>query len=321
MKKNILVTGGTGFLGRALVEKLAIKNNVIIFDNDSRGSIKKIRSLRNILYIKGNICNFKDLLKIKNIKISTIYHLAYINGTGTFYKKPVEILDVATSGVINILKFAKLRKIKNLLLASSSEVYQTPIKIPTDTNERLIVPSISNPRFSYGLGKIYSEFYSYHYAKKNRLNIKIFRPHNIFGPDMGNDHVIPQLLNKIFKKKKLNQKFINIKIQGSGNETRSFCFVDDAVDQILTLSSKGKNFDVYNIGQTKEITIKVLIKKIEKILKKKIVITPSRILLGSTKRRCPKMTKTFKLRKFVNNFNFGLKKTVKWYEQDFAKKL
>ena len=180
MKKNILVTGGTGFLGRALVEKLAIKNILIIFDNDSRGSIKKIGSLRNILYIKGNICNFKDLLKIKNIKISTIYHLAYINGTGTFYKKPVEILDVATSGVINILKFAKLRKIKNLLLASSSEVYQTPIKIPTDTNERLIVPSISNPRFSYGLGKIYSEFYSYHYAKKNRLNIKIFRPHNIF---------------------------------------------------------------------------------------------------------------------------------------------
>ena len=136
---------------------------------------------------------------------------------------------------------------------------------------------------------------------------------------MGYDHVIPQLLNKIITKKKLNQKFINKKIKGSGNETRSFCFVDDAVDQILTLSSKGKNFEVYNIGQTKEITIKVLIKKIEKILKKRIFITPSRILLGSTKRRCPKMTKTFKLRKFVNNFNFGLKKTVKWYEQDFAK--
>ena len=66
-------------------------------------------SLRNILYIKGNICNFKDLLKIKNIKISTIYHLAYINGTGTF-AKPVEILDVATSGVINIFEICKLEK-------------------------------------------------------------------------------------------------------------------------------------------------------------------------------------------------------------------
>ena len=126
MNKTVLVTGGTGFLGRALVKKLAVQNKVIIFDNDSRGSVKKIRSLKNILYIKGNICKFNDLLKIKNLKISTIYHLAYINGTGTFYKKPIEILDVATSGILNILKFAKTKKkIKNILLASSSEVYQT----------------------------------------------------------------------------------------------------------------------------------------------------------------------------------------------------
>ena len=85
------------------------------------------------------------------------------------------------------------------MLASSSEVYQTPIKIPTDTQERLIVPNIMNPRYSYGLGKIYSEFYSYHF-QKNNLNLKIFRPHNIFGPDMGNEHVLPQLL-KTFEKK------------------------------------------------------------------------------------------------------------------------
>ena len=270
MNKTVLVTGGTGFLGRALVKKLAVQNKVIIFDNDSRGSVKKIRSLKNILYIKGNICKFNDLLKIKNLKISTIYHLAYINGTGTFYKKPIEILDVATSGILNILKFAKTKKIKNILLASSSEVYQTPIKIPTDTQERLIVPNIMNPRYSYGLGKIYSEFYSYHFSKKNNLNLKIFRPHNIFGPDMGNEHVLPQLLKKIFEKKNLNKKVIKIKIQGSGNETRSFCFVEDAVNQILALDNKGKKFEVYNIGQNKEITIKKLVKHIEKIIRKKL---------------------------------------------------
>lgn len=319
MKKTVLVTGGTGFLGRALVEKLAIRNNVIIFDNDSRGSIKKLKSLKNIFFVNGNICDYNDLLKIKNTKISTIYHLAYINGTGTFYKKPIEILNVATMGIFNILKFAKLRNIKNLLLASSSEVYQTPNKIPTDTEERLIVPSVMNPRYSYGLGKIYSEFYSYHFSKKNNLNIKIFRPHNIFGPDMGNDHVIPQLLKKILTKNNLNQKIIKIKIQGSGNETRSFCFVEDAVNQIIALDSKGKNFEIYNIGQTKEITIKILIKKFEKILKKKITIIPSKILMGSTKRRCPKMTKTYKLKKFRDNFNHGLHETVKWYEQDYIK--
>ena len=66
MKKTVLVTGGTGFLGRALVDKLAIKSNVIIFDNDSRGSIKKIKSLKNIFHVNGNICNFNDFLKMKN---------------------------------------------------------------------------------------------------------------------------------------------------------------------------------------------------------------------------------------------------------------
>lgn len=319
MKKTVLVTGGTGFLGRSLVKKLAIKNNVIIFDNDSRGSIKKITNIKNTFHVNGNICNLNDLLKIKNSKISTIYHLAYINGTGTFYKKPIEILDVATIGIFNILKFAKLRNIKNILLASSSEVYQTPNKIPTDTDERLIVPTIMNPRFSYGLGKIYSEFYSYHFSKKNNLKVKIFRPHNIFGPDMGYDHVIPQLLKKILTKNNLNQKVIKIQIQGSGNETRSFCFVEDAVDQILTLESKGKNFEIYNIGQNKEITIKALIKDFEKILKKKIIIIPSKILMGSTKRRCPNMSKTYKLKRFKDNFEHGLAKTIKWYEQDYIK--
>lgn len=317
-KKNILVTGGTGFLGRALVNKLSLEHNVIVFDNDSRGSITKIKHKQNIISIKGDIRIFKDLLKVKKYKISQIYHLAYINGTGTFYKKPVEILDVAILGIYNVLKFANLFKIKNILLASSSEVYQTPTSIPTDTNERLIVPAIENPRYSYGLGKIFTEFYSYHFSKKNSLNIKIFRPHNLFGPDMGNEHVIPQLLKKIFQKKNLNKKLIKLKIQGSGNETRSFCFIDDAVNQILGINKYGKKNNLYNIGQTKEITIKKLIYFISKIIKKNITINTSNVLLGSTKRRCPKMIKTFKLIKNKNNFERGLKQTVEWYAKEYT---
>ena len=171
-KKNILVTGGTGFLGRALVDKLSLAHNVIVFDNDSRGSVTKIKNKKNIISIKGDIRIFKDLLRVKKYKITQIYHLAYINGTGTFYKKPVEILDVAILGIYNVLKFANLFKIKNILLASSSEVYQTPTSIPTDTNERLIVPAIENPRYSYGLGKIFTEFYSYHFSKKKKFKYK-----------------------------------------------------------------------------------------------------------------------------------------------------
>ena len=105
-----MVTGGTGFLGRAIVNKLATNHNVIIFDNDSRGSITKINNNnKNIDYICGDIRVFNDLLKLKKYKISN-YHLAYINGTETFYKKPMEILDVAILGILNVLKLAEVLK-------------------------------------------------------------------------------------------------------------------------------------------------------------------------------------------------------------------
>lgn len=318
--KAVLVTGGTGFLGRAIVNRLSQTNKVIIFDNDSRGSIKKIKKNSNIKFIRGDIRIKKDFQKIK-FNISKIYHLAYVNGTGTFYKKPVEILDVAILGLYNLLDFAKNKEIKSIILASSSEVYQTPKIIPTSEDIELSIPSISNPRFSYGLGKIISEFYFYHYLKnlKNKINLKIFRPHNLFGPDMGNDHVIPQILRKVFLNKNKYKNKIQIKIQGSGNETRSFCYIDDAVEQILKIDTKGKNLNIYNVGQSDEITIKRLISDISTIVNKKISIKPSKVLLGSTPRRCPDMKKTFNLLKNKNNYLSGLTDTIQWYKKEYGR--
>ena len=138
MKKNILVTGGSGFIGSAIVKYLVKKKyNVVVFDNNSRGRSRRIKDVNNkIFFIKGDIRDKKKLLSI-NKKIDTIIHLAYINGTKFFYKKPFEILDIAVNGYLNILEFCKIKKVQNLFLASSSEVYQNPIKIPTDENEML----------------------------------------------------------------------------------------------------------------------------------------------------------------------------------------
>ena len=95
--------------------------------------------------------------------------------------------------------FKKKNKIKELYIASSSEVYQTPIKIPTDESEMLKIPDIYNPRYSYGGGKIISELLGIHYGKKHFKKLVIFRPHNVYGSDMGNDHVIPQFINRMKK--------------------------------------------------------------------------------------------------------------------------
>ena len=96
--------------------------------------------------------------------------LAYVNGTKFFYKQPIKILDIAVKGIINVIECCIKNNIKELYLASSSEVYQTPLKIPTDENEMLKIPDIYNPRFSYGGGKILTELMGIHYGKNTLKN-------------------------------------------------------------------------------------------------------------------------------------------------------
>ena len=226
IKQNILITGGSGFIGSAIAKYLVQeKHKVIVYDNNSRGKIRRLSEVKNkIKFIKGDIRNKKKLLSIKG-KIDTVIHLAYVNGTKFFYKKSYEILDIAVNGLVNILEFCKVKKVKNFYLASSSEVYQNPNKIPTDEAEMLKIPNIYNPRYSYGGGKIISELYGIHFAKKYLKKFIIFRPHNVYGKDMGNEHVIPEFINR-FKKLKNNNNFL---IYGTGNEIRSFIHIDDFI--------------------------------------------------------------------------------------------
>ena len=191
-KKHFLVTGGTGFIGSAICKLLLKKGyRVTIYDDNSRGKLNKIHVLKNkIKFIKGDIRNYKKLNKAFS-NVDAVIHLAYVNGTKYFYTRPILILDIAVKGIINVIDICKRRKIKELYLASSSEVYQTPLKIPTTEKESLKIPDIYNPRYSYGGGKILTELMGIHYGKKYFKKLIIFRPHNVYGPNMGVEHVIP----------------------------------------------------------------------------------------------------------------------------------
>ena len=303
--KRILITGGTGFIGSAISNFFSKKGyKITILDNNSRGKLKRIKdNNKNINFILGDITKFEDVLKASK-KQDYIFHLAAINGTKFFYQKPDKVLDVSCKGIINVIEVAKKLKIKNVFLASSSEVYHYPNKIPTDEHEPIKIPDVFNPRYSYAGGKILTELIGINNAKFFKKMI-IFRPHNVYGSDMGDEHVVPELIKKVKSAKRI------LKIKGSGLETRSFIYIDDFVKAFYLIFKKGKHLNIYNIGTEERIKIIDLANLIIKIFKKKIIIKKDQIAKGGTKHRMPDIKKIRKLGfKQTISIIQGLKKII-----------
>ena len=320
--KRVLVTGGMGVIGSYFVKRLVNEGYIpVVFDNNFRGSKTRLVGLENSIEVfKGDIRN-KTALKKAAKYCSTIVHLAFINGTKFFYERPELVLEVGVKGALNTLEVAIENKIDKYILASSSEVYQQPTIIPTAEEERILIPDVKNPRYSYSGGKIISELFTINYLRKSSIKHLIFRPHNIFGPQMGFEHVIPELMKKIYiATDGCSRKKCKIEIQGSGKESRAFCFVDDAVDQIMIIFKKGVSGEVYNVGMNEEKTILELIKNISKILNIEIEIASGEIKRGGTLKRCPNIEKVCSIGYIKNNhYMEGLKTTVEWYKDYFSK--
>jgi nucleoside-diphosphate-sugar epimerase len=310
--KKYLVTGGAGFLGRSIVEKLAKNgNHVVILDNQSRGSIQNLAiKTPNIMFINGDIREKKVVEKAcKNINV--VLHLAYINGTENFYKSPDLVLEVAVKGMINLLDASIKQKVQEFFLASSSEVYSNPELIPTPENVSLIIPDPLNPRYSYSGGKIISELLAIHNSKHFKRTV-IFRPHNVYGPAMGFEHVIPQFIMRLEKLK--NKGGFDFPIQGDGRQTRSFIYIDDFTSALMLLLNKGNNLEIYNIGTENELSVKELALMIAKKMETKINLVVGPLPHGSPQRRRPDVTKLSELGFSPKvSLEEGLAKTINWY--------
>lgn len=322
-QKRYLVTGGTGFIGSAIVKRLVKEGNFVrVLDNDSRGSMKRLKDVsEDIEYMCEDIRDQKAVDKACK-DIDSVIHLAFINGTEFFYSKPELVLDVGVKGILNIVDCCLSNNIKELFLASSSEVYQTPPAVPTDENVPLLIPDPFNPRYSYGGGKIISELIAINYGRKNFDRVCIFRPHNVYGPDMGWEHVIPQFILRMKEiTEKEDKETIDFPIQGSGKETRAFVYIDDFVDGFIKILEKGKNMEIFNIGTMDEISIKDLAIEIGKCFGKKINIISNKLKEGGTLRRCPEIRKLKSLGYLPKiNLSKGLKTTYDWYVKNSDKR-
>jgi len=313
---RILVTGGSGFIGSAVVKALVEEGAAVrVLDDNSRGATRRLRSVeRDIEFVAGDI---RDPAAVDRATrgVDEVIHLAFVNGTELFYSAPELVLEVGVKGICNVLDACRAHNVGKLVLASSSEVYQMPSEVPTPERVALVVPDPLNPRFSYGAGKIISEVMAINYGRKYFERVLIFRPHNIYGPDMGFEHVIPQFVTRLKAASEAKPEGrLPFQIQGSGQETRSFCHVDDLVQGVMVMRARGEHLGIYHIGTHEEIAIVDLAQRVAAVAGCQIDLMTSETLPGSTPRRCPDIAKLASLgyRPRVP-LDQGLPPTVRWY--------
>jgi nucleoside-diphosphate-sugar epimerase len=310
-----LVTGATGFIGSALVRALVRNGHrVRALDNESRGSRHRLQDQESeIEWIQGDV---RDRATVSRAVrgVDALCHLAAVNGTEFFYSQPELVLEVAVKGMINVLDACIESGVDELFVASSSEVYQTPPEVPTDESVPLSVPDPRNPRYSYGGGKIISELLTLNYGRKKLRRAIVFRPHNVYGPDMGWEHVIPQFVLRMQELCQQTQGPITFPIQGSGMETRSFVFIDDMIAGLLQVIEKGEHLGIYHIGTDAEVTINELAQEVASYFDREIQIAPGQLQAGSPLRRCPNIKRLRALGYTpVVSLKQGLAATIPWY--------
>jgi nucleoside-diphosphate-sugar epimerase len=314
--RKILVTGGSGFIGSALVRRLVRDgHSVRVLDDNSRGAPRRLADVeKEVEFLGGDIRN-PDAVDAAMKGVDEVHHLAYVNGTEFFYSAPELVLEVGVKGMINVLDACRKHGVGELILASSSEVYQSPPSIPTDETAPLIVPDPLNPRFSYGGGKIISELMAINYGRKFFDRVLIFRPHNVYGPDMGWEHVIPQFALRLKAAQAMHPSGpLPFTIQGSGEETRSFCFIDDLVEGVIVMRGKGHHLGIYHVGTRDEISVADLARRMAQQIGREIDLQTGPRLVGSTPRRCPDISKLESLGyKPRVPLAQGLAATMGWY--------
>ncbi|HNW88253.1 MAG TPA: NAD-dependent epimerase/dehydratase family protein [Bacteroidales bacterium] len=291
--RTILITGGSGFIGSCLAEKLISdpENYVVIVDDLSTGDISKLPQTKNKnwRFIKCNVNDYRDISAVMlAFPFDYVFHYAAVVGVLRTQLYPVKVLN-DIKGISNILNLSKNSHVKRVYFSSSSEVYGEPVELPQN---ELTTPL--NSRVPYAVVKNIGEAYLKSYHKEYGLDYTIFRFFNTYGPKQSRDFVMSRFLAFAMK----NQ---NISIYGDGMQSRTFCYVDDNVDAcynsfINTVVNNDMTNDIINIGNDNEITILDLAKKIISLTNSssKIVHKPP-LEEGDMHRRLPDTTKMRKL--------------------------
>lgn len=313
-----LITGGAGFIGLHLARRLLREGwTVHLLDDFSRGrrdpDLDALIGGERVQVLQGNLLDPAFVSRLGN-DYTEIFHFAAIVGVGNVIEQPYRVLESNVQLTAHAIELARRqRALRRFIFASTSEVYAGTLEsydlpIPTPESVPLALPPLTRPRSSYMLSKIYGEALCLH----SGLPVTIVRPHNVYGPRMGHAHVIPQLLERAAAAPHDGELEVY-----SVDHTRTFCFVEDAVDLILNLaaapSAAGQSV---NVGaQEPEISIGQLAEIILAAIGKRLKIVPRPATQGSPQRRAPDMSLCYTLtgRRSQISLEDGVRRTRDWY--------
>lgn len=313
--QTFLVTGGSGFIGSWFSDVLLeLGANVICVDNLSSGTNKNIDHLmtsKNFKFTNEDVCKV-----VIDEKLDYIVHMASIASPLSYLSMPIETLDANVVGTKRMLDLAKKNNVKGFLFTSTSEVYGNPDdkNVPTPETYYGYVNSFG-PRAVYDEGKRCAEAYCLAYINKFKLPIRISRIFNTFGPrlDIKSKTQYGRVVVKFVLQALANKP---ITVYGDGTQTRSFCYITDQVEGLMRLLLMPNiNGEIVNIGNTEEITILELAKRILKITNSKSLIEFHPFPKDDPRRRQPDMSKARKLLSFLQKVETdeGLTRTMEWF--------
>ena len=304
---KILITGGAGFIGSNLVERLIKGNEVIVLDNLSTGkeeNIKEFLGNKNFKFINGSITDL-NLLRKMTCDVDYILHHAAIVSVTESIKNPILTNEVNINGTLNVLTAAKENQIKKLAFASSCAVYGDSPKLPKTENMN---PNSKSP---YAVTKLTGEYYCNVFKNIYDLETLSLRYFNCYGPKQSRESEYAAVIPK-FIFAALNDK--PIMIYGDGRQTRDFVYVKDVVNANLSISKKGEG--IYNIGSGGKVTINELADKIIELTKSKSEIIHKKQRKGDIKHSLADISKAKKEIGYEPKYNLeqGLNETIRWFK-------